>query len=169
MARPDLTTVPVFYHRYIAQITEESVSEAIRNNTQAATSFLNQIPEARWEYRYAEGKWTIKEMLQHIIDTERIFAFRALCFSRGESQSLPGFEENDYAAASRADRRPVADLLEEFATVRKSIEQLFASFDDAHISGIGIANNNPISVNAIGFIIPGHVQHHLNVLQERYL
>ena len=169
MARPDLNTVPAFYHKYVNQVQEENVNDAIQKNTESSIAFLNSIPEEKWEYRYAEGKWSIKEMVQHIIDTERIFSYRALCFARGEKQSLPGFEENGYADASRADRREIRSLIEEFETVRKSIEQLFASFDEEQLSGIGHANNNPVSVNGIGFIIPGHVQHHVNVLKERYL
>lgn len=169
MARPDLTTVPAFYHKYVNQVQEENVNDAIQKNTESSIAFLNSIPEEKWEYRYAEGKWSIKEMVQHIIDTERIFSYRALCFARGEKQSLPGFEENGYADASRAERREIRSLIEEFETVRKSIEQLFASFDEEQLFSIGHANNNPVSVNAIGFIIPGHVQHHVNVLKERYL
>jgi hypothetical protein len=108
-------------------------------------------------------------MLQHIIDAERIFLYRSLCFARGEKASLPGFDENTYAAASKADNRKSEELISEFETVRKSSEQLFASFDDEQLNSTGVANNKPISVNAIGFIISGHVQHHVNVITERYL
>lgn len=169
MPRPDLSTVPRFYHKYVSQIQAEEVNEAIEENTENTLSFLRDIPEEKWSHRYAEGKWSIKEMIQHVIDAERIFSYRALCFARGEKLSLPGFEENDYAAASKADGRTKEALLEEFETVRKSIQQLFASFDEEQLTVTGIANNNPISVNAIGFIIPGHVQHHVNILKERYL
>ena len=169
MPRPDLSTVPKFYHSYINQVKEEEVSNAIDANAQSVIEFLRSIPEEKWSYRYAEGKWSIKEMVQHIIDAERIFSYRALCFARGEKNSLPGFDENNYAAASKADNRSKDDLIHEFETVRSSISQLFASFDEAQLNAVGVANNNPISVNAIGFIIPGHVQHHMNVLKERYL
>lgn len=108
-------------------------------------------------------------MVQHLIDAERIFAYRALCIARGETVSLPGFDENIYAAASKADGRTKEELLAEFKTARQSTAQLFVSFDEAQLAATGTANNNSISVNAIGFIIPGHVQHHLNVLEERYL
>lgn len=169
MARPDISNVPEWFHGYINQTSENDVLEAIKSNTEASLVFFHSIPEEKWTHRYAEGKWSIKEMVQHIIDAERIFSYRALCFARGEKQSLPGFEENDYAAASKADKRSKDELLEEFETVRRSIKQLFSSFDDEQLSATGISNNNTISVNAIGFIIPGHVQHHINVLKERYL
>jgi uncharacterized damage-inducible protein DinB len=169
MAKPDLATVPSFYHKYIQQIGEDDLVTALRNNTGEMLSFLSSIPEEKWNHRYAEGKWSIKEMIQHIIDAERIFAYRALCFARGEKASLPGFEEDDYAAASNADKRTKNDLLNELTTVRKSIELLYQSFDKQQLEAFGTANNNPVSVNAIGFIIPGHVKHHLNILKERYL
>ena len=169
MPKPDLATVPVFYHKYINQLKEDDLKKALNANTETAIQFLKSIPEEKWSHRYAEGKWSISEMIQHIIDGERIFSYRALCFARGEKTPLPGFEENDYAAASKADKRSKEELIEEFETVRKGVEQLFASFDDEQLSSVGVANNNPISVNAIGFIIPGHVQHHINVLKERYL
>jgi hypothetical protein len=169
MPKPDLSTVPEWYHKYINQVKEEDPNSAIQLNTETSIRFLRSIPEEKWSYRYAEGKWSIREMVQHIIDAERIFSYRALCFARGEKISLPGFEENDYAAASKADKRSKEELIEEFATVRRSIQQLFGSFDEEQLNSIGIANNNPISVNAIGFIIPGHVQHHINILKERYL
>ena len=169
MPRPDLNKVPGFYHRYVNFVKEEDVHAAIENNTNTAISLLERIPEEKWSYRYAEGKWSIKEMIQHVIDADRIFSYRALCFARGEKISLPGFEENDYAEASDADRRTKKELISELATVRQSIQQLFRSFSEKQLVGAGTANGNPISVNAIGFIIPGHLEHHLNVLKERYL
>ena len=169
MPKPDLSTVPEWYHRYINQVQEEDLDKAIQTNTETSIQFLHSIPEEKWNHRYADDKWSIKEMIQHIIDAERIFSYRALCFARGEKTSLPGFEENDYAAASKADTRSKEELIEEFETVRKSIQQLFNSLDEEQLHSVGIANNNFISVNAIGFIIPGHVQHHINILRERYL
>ena len=169
MPKPDLSTVPEWYHRYINQVQEEDLDKAIQTNTETSIQFLHSIPEEKWNHRYADDKWSIKEMIQHIIDAERIFSYRALCFARGEKTSLPGFEENDYAAASKADTRSKEELIEEFETVRKSIHQLFNSLDEEQLHSVGVANNDLISVNAIGFIIPGHVQHHINILRERYL
>ncbi len=169
MSKPDLLTVPTWYHKYINQVQEDDVHKAIKTNTQSALSFLKSIPEDKWDYRYAEDKWSIKEMVQHITDAERILSYRALCFSRKDDTPLPGFEEADYATASKADRRTKDELLAEFESVRKSIEQLYESFDDEQLAATGTANNTSVSVNAIGFIIPGHVQHHISVLKERYL
>jgi len=169
MPRPDLNEVPAFYHRYVNFVKEEDVHTAIENNTNSAVSLLKNIPEEKWSYRYAEGKWSIKEMIQHVIDADRIFSYRALCFARGEKTSLPGFEENDYAEASDADRRTKDELITELVTLRQSIQQLFRSFSNKQLAGVGIANGNPVSVNSIGFIIPGHLENHLNVLKERYL
>lgn len=169
MPRPDLATVPAFYHRYVNLVTEEDLLVAIEKNTNASLKFFEKIPDEKWEYRYAENKWSIKEMVQHIIDADRIFSYRALCFARGEKQSLPGFDENEYAALSDADRRSKDELILELKTLRQSIQQLFRSFSEQQLYRTGIANGNPISVHAIGFIIPGHLQHHLNVLTERYL
>lgn len=169
MPKPDLSTVPEWYHGYVNRVKEEDLHKAIKGNTQHALHVLRSIPEDRWSHRYAQGKWSIREMIQHIIDTERIFSYRALCIARGEKASLPGFDETSYGAVSKADRRSKEELLAEFETVRRSIEQLYESFDDEQLAAVGVANNNPMSVNAIGFIIPGHMQHHLNVLKERYL
>ena len=169
MARPDLATIPEFYHKYVKLVTEDSATEALAKNARQAQEFFETIPAEKWDYRYAEGKWTVKELVQHMIDTERIFAYRALCIARGETQSLPGFDENTYAAVSAAGKRSKAELTEEFATVRKATGLLFRSFDEEQLNRTGTANNKPITVNGIGFITVGHVLHHLNVLQERYL
>ncbi len=168
MSRPDLSRVPVFYHRYIQQVNEDELNNAFAAQA-SVFDFLDKIPVEKRDYRYAEGKWTIKEMLQHMVDTERVFAYRALCIARKEAASLPGFDENEYADNSKAGKRDWNDLMEEFKAVRKSSEILFRSFDDEQLENTGIANNNPVYVLAIGFVLVGHVNHHMNVLKERYL
>jgi uncharacterized damage-inducible protein DinB len=168
MTKPDLSTIPVFYHRYVQLIQEENVRQALSANTEKTFPFLTKIPQEKWDYRYEEGKWSVKEMVQHLIDSERIFCYRALCIARGEKVSLPGFDENTYAAASEADRRSKEDLLKEFDVVRQSTQLLFASFTNEQLQQTGIANQKPVSVTAIGFITAGHVAHHLGVLRERY-
>lgn len=169
MPKPELSAIPSFYHRYVQLVDDDAIAEGLPANTQKAISFLEAIPEEKWDHRYAAGKWSIKEMVQHIIDTERIFSYRALCISRGEKASLPGFDENTYAQASDADRRSKEDLLEELKAVRKSLELLFQSFTADQLQQTGIANEKSITVNGIGFITAGHMLHHLNILQERYL
>lgn len=169
MAKPSLESIPAFYHKYVQLIEEENVADAIANNTDNLRSLLQTIPNEKWDYRYGEGKWSIKEMIQHMIDAERIFCYRALCIARGEAQSLPGFDENAYADASKAAARSRQELESEFEAVRKATLLLFQSFDEEQLSKTGVANKNPITVNGIGYIIAGHATHHLNILKERYL
>ena len=169
MATKDLSVIPEFYHKYVRLVQEETVLEALKGQGTVALQFLENIPDDKWTYRYADNKWSIKEMVQHIIDTERIFSYRALCIARGEKASLPGFDENNYATHSAADRRKKEDLIEEFDVVRRSTTALFQSFTDGQLMATGIANNNPIEVNGIGFITVGHVTHHITILRERYL
>lgn len=131
--------------------------------------FVQNIPMDKFNYRYAEGKWTIKDIIQHIIDTERIFAYRALRISRNDKTPLPGFEENDFVENTNANDRNIQDLLAEFSAVRHSNLFLFKSFSEEQLKRIGTASNASISVRAIGFIIIGHQKHHQKVFQERYL
>lgn len=131
--------------------------------------FVQNIPMDKFDYRYAEGKWTIKDIIQHVIDTERIFAYRALRISRNDATPLPGFEENDYVENTKANERGIQDLLAEFSAVRYATLFLFKSFSEEQLKRIGTASGTAISVRAIGFIIIGHHKHHQNVFQERYL
>jgi DinB superfamily len=169
MPRPDLTTIPEWYHRYIKKVAGNDPVAAMREQTPVMLRFFNKLPVEKRNYRYAKDKWTIKEMLQHIIDAERVFAYRGLCIARKETTSLPGFDENDYALASKAKKRDWADMMEELKTLRRSTEILFGSFDREQMSSVGIANNNPVSVLAIAFILTGHIYHHMDVISERYL
>ena len=169
MAKPASANYPGYFQRYIDLVEEDDLFTGFQNQSLRAKELLNSISEERSNYAYAEGKWTIKELLQHMIDAERIFAYRALCFARGELQSLPGFEENDYAANSFANNRSWNNLVEEFFSVRNTTEILYKSFNPEALTASGTANNNKQSVESIGFIVLGHVNHHLGVLKERYL
>ena len=132
-------------------------------------NFFDTIPESKHDHAYAVGKWTLKEMLQHIIDAERVFTYRCLSFSRKDKQELPGFEENEWASASNAASRNWTDLIEEFKAVRKATEYLFASFNEEQLNSSGIVNKNSIYVLALGFICVGHCNHHRTIIEERYL
>jgi uncharacterized damage-inducible protein DinB len=167
--RPDLSRVPLFYHNYISHVPQDDLSEAFNVQTPAFIQFIENIPADKYDFRYAEGKWTVKEVLQHIIDAERIFAYRALRFARKDPTLLPGFDENTFAANAKADKRDYNNLLEEFKSVRMSSEYLFASFDDDQLDAAGTSNNHSIYVLAIGFIVVGHSMHHVKVFKERYL
>lgn len=129
---------------------------------------LSRLTEAQALLRYAPGKWTPKEVLLHLIDTERIFTYRALRFARGDAQSLPGFDENEFAANSEANDRPLSDLLTEYHAVRAATLALFGSFNAAQLDRVGLANGGATSVRALVFITAGHERHHLAILRERY-
>lgn len=169
MPRPDLTRVPDYYHNYINQAEGDDLIDILKKQTRSFEQFLEEIPKSKRKYRYAEDKWTIKEVLQHIIDAERVFAYRALCFARKDATPLPSFDENNYADNSKADQRKWKDLVNEFRAVRESTELLFSSFDDEQLETAGTASGKSNYVLAIGFIIAGHANHHIKVTKERYL
>ena len=169
MPRPDLKQVPKWYHGYINQVKGNDFLPEMKAQGSDMIRFLKKIPEAKRNFRYSKGKWTLIELVQHMLDAERIFAYRALCFARKEKISLPSFDENEYAAHSKAGKRAWDGLLNEFKTLRLSNEIMFASFDKDQLKTTGIANNNSFSVNAIGFIMVGHVNHHMRIISERYL
>ena len=169
MPKPDPSTYPIYFKKYIDLVPEEELLTAIGNQLPVIKEFLLSITEEKSMYAYTEGKWTLKELLQHIIDTERIFNYRALCFARKEQASLPGFEENDYAANSSSNERTWQSLSEEFLTVREGTLLLFKSFTGEALSSSGISNNNPLNVSASGFIIIGHFYHHNKIVEERYM
>jgi uncharacterized damage-inducible protein DinB len=167
--RPDLSRVPKFYHNYISYVPQDDLIESFNVQTPAFIEFMENIPPDKYDYRYADGKWTIKEVLQHIIDAERIFAYRALCFARKDKTFLPGFDENDYADNAKGGTRDWKNLTEEFKAVRMASEYLFNSFDDDQLDASGTSNNSSVYVLGIGFLLIGHCMHHMKVIQDRYL
>lgn len=169
MSRPDLSRVPSFYHNYVNLASGDDLNLLLDQHREGCHAFFDAIPEERWDYRYAEGKWSIKELVQHLIDAERIFGYRALRFARKDATPLPGFDENIYAPASKADRRTKSNLLEEMIIVNASSAVLFGSFEEEMLESEGTANGHSISVRAIGFVIVGHALHHAKVIRERYL
>lgn len=169
MPKPFQGSYPAYFQNYISQVKEDDLEEAFKNQQEIIRDFFDAIPEEKTNTGYAAGKWSLKELLQHIIDTERIFNFRALSFARKEQASLPGFEENDYAANSNANARSWKSLCEELKVVRKSTEMLYDSFSEEALNTSGMANNNPTSVLAMGFINVGHLNHHKRIIEERYL
>ena len=169
MPKPSPAAHPSYFQKYIDEVVEEDLTVAFQKQFSNIRDFLHSITEEKSNYAYAPGKWTIKELLQHMIDTERVFAYRSLCFARNDKAALPGFDENEYAANSNANNRSWKDLADEFLVVRKSTELLFNSFTEEVLNTSGIANANPATVNSMGFTAIGHVYHHLKVLKERYL
>ncbi|RYG53970.1 MAG: DinB family protein [Chitinophagaceae bacterium] len=160
--------IPPHFEGYVKQVPEKHVIEAFKNQQSLIDQYFNKITENHSGFSYAEGKWTLKEMLQHIIDTERIMAYRALCIARGEKASLPGFDENVYAANSYAGRRSWKSLVDEMIFVRKSSVALFESIEPSSFQNIGIANGKEITPELTGLVMVGHVYHHKNVIEERY-
>lgn len=141
----------------------------LKENHEATRRFLLAIPHERLLYRYAEGKWTIKEILVHIADTERVFAYRGLRFARGDATALPGFEQDDYVTHSGANVRDLDDIIDELRSVREASISLFAGLPPEAFMRTGTASGNPLSVRAAAFWIVGHELHHINIIKERYL
>lgn len=158
-----------YYQRYIDLVDDLHLLQAMEIGLQKTQTFFNNIPQSKLHYRYAENKWTPKDILQHIIDTERVFAYRALYFSRADNADLKGFDENVFAQNTVANTRSINDLLQEYVAVRNASICLFNSFEDTHLKRKGIANKSIMSVAAAGFIICGHEIHHQNITNERYL
>src|SRR6476661_2878556 len=142
---PTLTagTYPPYFSKYINLVHTENVEEAIKKYSDEILAFFQRIPVEKADYRYAEGKWSLKEMLQHIVDAERIFAYRALSIARLDKTPLPGFDENNYALASDADQRSWESLLQEFVAVRKSTDLLLQNFTPDQLQHSGVTNNHP--------------------------
>ena len=158
-----------YYGTYISKTGDLTLKDGLRISGEKTISFLEQIPKDKLEFRYADGKWTVKEVIQHLMDTERIFAYRALRVARKDKTPLPGFEQDDYIQPSHANKRSLEELINEFKAIKMSTCTLFDSFSEEMLLALGTASNNPISVRAIGFIIMGHEIHHCGVIKERYL
>ena len=159
-----------YYKSYIDKSnTDLDCVEGLKQNLDTVVSFYKNIPKEKHDYAYAEGKWTIKDVLLHVIDTERIFAYRALRIARQDKTPMVGFEQDDYVAKGYANRRTLDSLIEEYKTVRQATISLFSSLNSDALMQIGEASGSPFSVRALGYIIVGHENHHNQVIQERYL
>lgn len=165
----NLDSVPPFYKNYVKLIEETDVIQALRLSGARAQILIHSIPESKADYRYAEGKWTVREVLAHLIDAERIFAYRALRFARNDKTPLAGWDENQYAPFLNASGRPLKKLGDEMVHLRSSTVDLFESFTEEMLLRKGVANNNEMSVLVLGFVTAGHEAHHLKILTERYL
>lgn len=166
--RPKPEHYDSYFERYIKLVKGNDILKILNDQSRATQEVLNSFSEHKGNYRYADGKWTVKEVVGHLLDTERIFAYRALCIARGEKKSLPGFDENDYTREGNFNRRELFELNYEFRLLRESNILLFRSFTPEMLEMKGFANESIISVNAILYIIAGHEIHHMNVLLKRY-
>lgn len=167
--RPENTEYPGYYEPFIRLTKTKDIVAELETEGLSIYQFINEIPETKGNFAYDAEKWSVKEVLIHLIDTERIFNYRALCFSRNEKTSLPGFDENEFVDNSNAPERTLSSLAKEFQAVRQSTIQLYANFSDEMMSRTGIANENLLSVRAIAHITCGHALHHINIIKERYL
>lgn len=169
IGRPQPDEAAASYFTYINQVTTDDPARAIEAQLDESLALFKQISEEKSLHRYAPEKWTIREVLNHITDTERAFTFRILWFARGFSDPLPGFDQNIAASGAGADKFPFAAHVEEFRNVRLSTISMFRNFPPDAWMRTGVASGNPFTVRALAFIIPGHVAHHLAILRERYL
>lgn len=158
-----------YYKYYIDNASDTDILKGLKANLKTIITFLNTIPEDKQDYAYTEGKWTIKDLLIHIIDTERIFAYRALRISRGDVTPLAGFEQDDYVTNANALNRTYNSIIEEYTAVRKATITLFKSFDSNVLIREGLASDASVSVRALGYMITGHENHHIQIIKERYL
>ncbi len=158
-----------YYKSYIDNATDSNIVNGLQQNIDTVVSFYSNVPLAKHDYAYAEGKWTVKDILLHVIDTERVFSYRALRIARQDKTPLAGFEQDDYVISGNTKTRTLKSLLEEYKAVRYSTIALYNSFDSNSLEQIGEASGFPISVRALGYIIAGHENHHNQVLKELYL
>jgi uncharacterized damage-inducible protein DinB len=158
-----------YYKSYIDKAANVNISLGLKENLKTVVEFYSQIELEKQNYAYAAGKWTVKDILLHVIDTERIFAYRALRISRHDTTPMAGFDQDDYVVAGAATVRTMESLISEYITVRKATITLFDSFSENTLKLIGEASGSKISVRALGFIITGHENHHNQIIRERYL
>ena len=169
MKRPLPNEHPAYYQKYIDLISSDDILKVLDQQIIQILELISRISEEKENYRYAEGKWTPKEVIGHIIDTERIMAYRALRFARKDKTPLAGFDENSYVEHANFNNTSIYDLAHSFGLVRESNISLFNHFDESALNEIGNANGNAVSVRAMLFMIAGHTAHHINIIKEKYL
>lgn len=166
--RPSSSDYPSYFETYVSLVETGDVKAMLKDSLSIMEFFLQSIPFDKADHAYADGKWTVKEVLQHCIDTEKVFAYRAMCIARGEQQPLPGFDQNEYAGNADVSKRSLESLKEEMLLARKSTVMLFEYLRDEDLNRKGTASNNPVTVLALGYIIIGHWRHHEKLFKEKY-
>ncbi|MDT7689804.1 MAG: hypothetical protein QOE46_2563 [Acidobacteriota bacterium] len=167
--RPEANEYAPYYEKYVSLVPDADVVETLERQGAETLALLRSITEERGGHAYASGKWSIKQLVGHVIDAERIFAYRALALARGEQQPLPGMDQDEYMACVNFDARALADLLDEFEHVRRANVHMFRGLDTDAWARRGVASDNEVTVRAIAHIIAGHEAHHVRILRERYL
>jgi hypothetical protein len=168
-ARPEADEYAPFYEGYVSLVPDGDVLETLRGQSDEVSALLAGIDEERGAYAYAPGKWSIKQVVGHLIDTERVFSYRAMAVARGERQPLPGMDQDEYMAGADFDVRTLADLAEEFAHLRRANLLMLRGLSEEAWSRRGVANGCEVTVRALAYIIAGHAAHHVQVLRTRYL
>jgi uncharacterized damage-inducible protein DinB len=167
--RPTNTEYAPFYNTYVSQVPVGPILDTLRLQRESSRELLERVPEEAGDHQYAEGKWSIKELLGHVVDTDRIFAFRALHFARSAPGAIPGMEQDDFAAIAPYSDRPLASIAKELHMLRGANLEQFAYWDEAVLDRTGVASGLRFSVRALLHIMAGHERHHMRVLRERYL
>lgn len=168
-AKPETDEYAPYYGKYVSLIEDDDILVPLEQQLHTTLAVLHGLSEEQGNYRYEPNKWSIKQLVGHIIDAERIFAYRALCIGRGDQTPLPGFEQDDYIATANFDACTLADLTTEYELVRRSDLAMLKQFSDEAWRRRGTASENPITARALAYIIAGHEAHHLNILRSRYL
>ena len=161
--------VPDFYHNYIRKTEGRALIPLLIDSGHLLEATCGDLDDEKSLFRYASGKWSIKDLIQHLIDSERVFVYRAMRFARNDKTALSGFDQDDYVPEANADTRPLEQLLSEFKSLRASTIVFFDSLHRDHLSRIGVSNGVEMSVEMIGYIIAGHTLHHLHIITERYI
>lgn len=169
MNRPLESEYAPYYQGYVNQVSEAEILPVLRAQMDDLDVLLDRVTPEKETYAYAEGKWSIREIVGHLIDGERVFGYRAFCIARGEQQNLPGFDQDDYMLTAPYKHIDLENLLSELRLIRLGNIAMFRTFDEDSWSRVGTANGNQITVRALAFIMAGHVRHHMNMLRERYL
>jgi len=169
MLKPETSEYNPYYEKYISLIEEGELLNALERQPSELRSLLNGLDEEKGKYAYADGKWSIKEVLSHLVDGERIFGYRVLRISRGDETPIEGFEQDGYIENSHANERSFEDLLEELSLQRNANLRMLKNLRDDGWKRLGTASQSPVSVRALGFIMAGHVRHHINILKAQYL
>ena len=167
--KPQSNEFAAYYQKYIDAVEHDDALEALRQQTTDTIRFLQTISEEKSKHAYADGKWSIKEVLGHVLDTERVMTYRAMSIARGEKKSLPGFDQDDYVRSGQFNKRTWASLEKEYRLLRPATVELFSTFTEEAKNNMGVANTYDISVRALMFIIAGHELHHIKVIKEKYL
>jgi DinB family protein len=167
--RPPSTEYASFYAGYIAKVPDGDLLRTLESNVEETMGLLAGLPESKGSFAYAPGKWTLKEVVGHMVDSERVFSYRALRIARGDTMPLPGFDEKAWAPNSGANSRTLVDLLGELRIVRAATLALFRHLPPESVGRVGTASDQPVSVRALAWIIAGHERHHVAIIRERYL